>query len=135
MWVLFALLWIILIGPLMAGGILAGGTLLALGFASVLLLGLFRFLPFLMVVGVFYYLYRQFADSDNSIRQHLNISSDNSTESCPNCGADVGRDKLICPNCYADLKHNCPHCGEVVDARSTRCESCGRRIHLEKTRN
>lgn len=47
------------------------------------------------------------------------------TITCPNCGAEVGRDEERCPSCSLPLKVLCPDCGAHAPADADECPACG----------
>jgi predicted RNA-binding Zn-ribbon protein involved in translation (DUF1610 family) len=47
------------------------------------------------------------------------------TTTCPNCGADVGRDEERCPSCSVPLQVLCPECGAHAPADDDLCPACG----------
>gem|GEM_PF-4188589 len=131
MWLLFALISVLFFGPVLLGGLLSiGGMIMFFALGTALFTGATPLLPLLLVGLVVYKMHRggswTIQLGKNGEREER--EKEKRTDTCPNCGAHVDRDKNVCPTCLADLKDNCPYCGEVVDLRDHKCPHCGRII-------
>lgn len=58
------------------------------------------------------------------------------TQTCGNCGEEIGAAARFCPYCGAPtgvVGAQCPHCGQPVAANARFCPSCGRQLTINRS--